>query len=295
MQAISLPAISLDKLESAVYTKKEVTVVVLRLDKIHPLIAGNKWFKLRYYIAEAKRHEKPILTFGGAWSNHILATAALCKQEKIPSIGIIRGEESSILTPTLNRAKELGMELKFISRADYEKKILPAAINSASYFIINEGGYGLLGVKGAATMLDYCIRDNYTAVCCAAGTGTMMAGLVNAALPTQEIIGISVLKNNLQLTEDVKKMLEATERKFRIIHDYHFGGYAKYTTALIGLMNNFFKQHNIPSDFVYTGKLFYAVDELIQKDFFPRGSSILLIHSGGLQGNDSLKKGMLIF
>lgn len=296
MQHINLSNISIDSLSLPLLTEKKVTVDVLRLDKIHPLISGNKWFKLRYYLEEAKKHrKKTIVTFGGAWSNHVLATAAACKIQQLHSIGIIRGEEAAILSPTLVKAKEMGMHLFFKSREDYTQKKIPETINKEEVLFIDEGGFGIKGAEGAATILDFCEKENYTHFCCAVGTGTMLAGLVKSTFAKQQITGISVLKNNMTLTANAQSLLTEKANNFQVIHDYHFGGYAKHKPELIDFMNTFYQQTQIPSDFVYTGKLFYAITDLIQTNFFKHGSRLLLIHSGGLQGNSSLSKGTLIF
>lgn len=278
---------------------KNIEVSVLRLDKLHPVISGNKWFKLRYYIDEAKRSgKKNVVTFGGAWSNHIVAIAAACKINELNSIGIIRGEEPAMFSDTLINAKEWGMQLVFISREEYKQKTLPAEFLSGEYYIINEGGYGITGAKGAATILDHCNKD-FTHYCCAAGTGTMMAGLINSSSADKRIVGISVMKNNTGLEEMIKELLaknsNSTTPQWDLLHDYHFGGYAKYNASLIAFMNDFYQKTQIPSDFVYTAKLFYAINDLLNKKFFPDGSKMLVIHSGGLQGNLSFPKGTLIF
>jgi 1-aminocyclopropane-1-carboxylate deaminase len=296
MQDLSFHNITTDKLSLPLFTKKDIELSVLRLDKIHPFISGNKWFKLRFYLDEALvTGKKTIITFGGAWSNHIIATAAACKLNGLDAIGMIRGEEATILSPSLMQAKEQGMNLVFISRDDYSRKKIPAAWQSDEYYFINEGGYGIKGAEGAATILNYCAKENYTHICCAAGTGTMMAGLIRGALPSQRIVGISVLKNNPELEQNLRSLLDDQEKNFHLVHDYHFGGYAKYTKKLIVFMNDFYSRENIPSDFVYTGKLFYAIEDLLKNNFFPPGSKLLLIHSGGLQGNISLGRGTLIF
>lgn len=275
--------------------ENKIEVDVLRLDKISPVVAGNKWFKLRYYLEEAKsQHKKSILTFGGAWSNHIIATAAICKMQGLNAVGIIRGEEPKELSFTLSYAKELGMQLVFISRSDYQQKKIPATLQTNDFYVINEGGYGKIGAKGASTILDHCDKI-YTHYCCAVGTGTMMAGLINAVSPTQQVLGISSMKNNTALEEMIQVLVSPNENGWELIHDYHFGGYAKHQPALFGFMNEFYKQTSIPSDFVYTGKLFYAISDLIGKNYFPAGSKLLVIHSGGLQGNISLSAGTLIF
>ena len=285
---ITVDAISLAK-------HNEISADVLRLDKLNPIISGNKWFKLRYYLEEARsQHKKGIITFGGAWSNHIIATAAACQINGLKSIGIIRGEETRQLSPTLLHAKELGMHLIFISRTAYQNKEIPPAVQSEEYYIINEGGYGIIGAKGASSILEHC-NTNYTHYCCAVGTGTMMAGIINNSSAEQEVIGISVMKNNTGLEEMIQPLAVNKASNRKIIHDYHFGGYAKHQPALLQFMNEFYRQTGVPSDFVYTGKLFFAVSDLADKNYFPAGSRLLLVHSGGLQGNESLPPEALIF
>ncbi len=277
------------------FEERNIKLSILRLDKIHPVISGNKWFKLKYYLQEAKNSgKKMIVTFGGAWSNHIVAAAAACGEYDLSSAGIIRGEEPSLLSPTLMQAKDYGMQLHFISREEYKDNSIPAALGREDYYLINEGGYGPLGAQGAEEITDY-VKDDFTHYCCAVGTGTMMAGLINRTRPTQQVIGISVLRNNFQLEQEVAALVHNKYHLWKIIHEYHFGGYAKHSAALIEFMNDFYKQTSIPTDFVYTGKLFFAVSELIKDNFFPAGSKLLVVHSGGLQGNRSLEKGTLIY
>ena len=293
MSHLAFDKITVDTISLARHN--EISADVLRLDKLNLVISGNKWFKLRYYLEEAgSQNKKGIITFGGAWSNHIIATAATCHMNALQSVGIIRGEKPTQLSTTLRHAKEWGMQLIFISRLAYQTKEIPAPIQSEDYYIINEGGYGVIGAKGASTMLDHC-PNNYTHYCCAVGTGTMMAGLINHSAVEQKVIGISVMKNNTGLDEMIEKLVTDKNKEWKLIHDYHFGGYAKYPPALLKFMNELYKQTGIPSDFVYTGKLFYAVSDLIEKNYFPPGSRLLLIHSGGLQGNKSLAPGSLIF
>lgn len=296
MQQIDFNAISVDQVSFPFLKEKKVEMDVLRLDKIHPEISGNKWFKLNLYIEQAKKeNKKTILTFGGAWSNHILATAAACRLHQLESIGIIRGEENTELSFTLQQAADAGMKLVYVNRTDYRNKIIPASIQSDNYYCINEGGYGEKGATGAAAILTYCNKETYSHICCAAGTGTMAAGLINASFASNTITAISVLKNNFELEEKIKSLVTNHQQNFSIIHDYHFGGYAKYKPGLIRFMNEYYSSTNIPSDFVYTGKLFFAIDDLIRNNYFAPGSRLLLIHSGGLQGNCSFNKGTLIF
>ena len=300
MQPLSFESITVDEIDLPVLKEKSIRLAVLRLDKIHPIISGNKWFKLKYYLEEARNAGKDhLLTFGGAYSNHILATAAAGKLFGFKTTGIVRGEQPRVPSHTLVQATGYGMEVAFINREDYRSKKLPPNINKIKnqIYLINEGGYGRNGVKGAAEILNYCEKGNYSHVACAIGTSTMMAGLIAASLPKQKVIGVSVLKNNAGLETDLCSLLSPAEqkKKFQLVPDNHFGGYAKYTSGLINFINEFYKDTALPSDFVYTGKLFYGILQLIKNNSFPPGSNILLIHSGGLQGNLSLPKGTLIF
>jgi len=282
------------------YQAHGVRVDVLRLDLLHPVISGNKWFKLSAHIKEARHQQKIILTFGGAYSNHILATATASKMNGFNSIGIIRGEKSVKLSITLQQAESFGMKLFFTSRELYGKKIIPPVVYDQflqeEIYVINEGGYSELGKRGAEQILQHSNLSSYTHIIAATGTGTTLAGLIASALPGQKVIGISIFKNNISLESEIKHLLPSSlYSKFCLLHDYHFGGYAKKTIELITFMNDWYRQTSIPSDFVYTGKLFYAVNDLIKKNYFSPGSSLLVIHSGGLQGNASLAPGTLIF
>lgn len=296
METLNHNNITVEKIPGSFFNDPGIEVSVLRLDKIHPVISGNKWFKLKYYLEDAKRlNKKNIVTFGGTWSNHIAATAAICQLNGFNAAGIIRGEKPYPLSPTLQSAKEMGMQLTFISRDDYKNKKIPAVFLTEENYIINEGGYGIKGAEGAATIPDACDKESYTHFICACGTGTMMAGIIRAVSLHQQVIGISVLKNNNELKASIKSLLSYPAENYLLVHDYHFGGYAKYTADLIHFMNRFYQNTRIPSDFVYTGKLFFALAGLIKKGIIPPGSRVLAIHSGGLQGNISLKKGSLIF
>lgn len=294
MQAINPYNITVDKVILPELAKRNVHIDLLRLDKIHPVISGNKWFKLRYYLDEAVHAgTKHIITFGGAWSNHIVAAAAACKMKQLRCTGIIRGEEPSTWSATLAEAKAYGMDLHFSTRQDYANKIIPAASANDNARIIPEGGYGPQGAKGASSILDYCDGSSYEYICCAAGTGTMAAGIINAAAD-KKVLAFSVLKNNHDLKPAIDSLLTA-DKKFELNDTYHFGGYAKHEPRLLAFMNHFFSHTHIPLDFVYTGKLLFGVTDLIRNGYFSEGSRILVIHSGGLQGNASLPKGTLIF
>ncbi len=274
-------------------TRNGVTVEVLRLDKLHPVISGNKWFKLRFYVQEAlKKGFTSLVTFGGAYSNHIVATAAACAAAGLKSTGIIRGEAPKVYSHTLKTAASFGMELIFISREAYRQKQVPPELSEGCYFV-PEGGYGEKGAEGAAT-IPYD-KSAFDIICCAVGTGTMLAGLINSKLPSANILGFSVLKNNLSIEAEAENLIKNSVGNVHINHQFHFGGYAKYQTGLIRFMNELFGKTGVPTDFVYTAKLFYGVNELIGQGHFKPGTRLLLVHSGGLQGNLSLRKGTLIF
>jgi 1-aminocyclopropane-1-carboxylate deaminase len=292
MQYPDLSKITIDKLQLPLLKEKEVEMDMMRLDKIHPVISGNKWFKLKYHLENfmAGNYEG-ILSFGGAWSNHIAAMAAICFLHKIKCAGIIRGEKPARLSQTLQDAIAYGMQSEFIPRTLYRNKEEAGFIDSIlekypGYYLIPEGGAGADGEKGAGEILNLVNKDAYTHIACCIGTGAMFNGIINNAATGQQVVGITVLKG-------IKETVSASSGK--ILNSYHFGGYAKYTPELLHFINDFYRQTGIPSDFVYTGKLAFAVTDLSKKDFFPPGSRVLVIHSGGLQGNASLSQGTLIF
>lgn len=300
--AIREDAVTLDRVVTEKTIAKKVQMSVLRLDKIHPVISGNKWFKLKYYLQHAKaKGFDTILSFGGAFSNHIAATAFAASVHQFKSVGIIRGEEPEAWSHTLQKAKANGMQLHFVSRESY--KVLKRAGENlllkqfSDSYVIPEGGYGELGVKGAMDILNILDTSSFTHIICAAGTGTTIAGIVNGALPHQQVIGISAMKHNTGLMAEISELLKTDHlpADFTLNHDYHFGGYAKHTPELLCWMNDFFSASHIPLDFVYTAKAMFGAMDMIDKGCFPPGSNILTIHTGGLQGNLSTKPGLLKF
>jgi 1-aminocyclopropane-1-carboxylate deaminase len=292
MELPDIRKITTDKIHDPFLQNKNIQLDVLRLDKVHQVISGNKWFKLKYHLDNFNAgNYKGIISFGGAWSNHIVATACACYMQKIRCIGIIRGQKPAQPSTTLIEAANYEMHLRFISRESYGHRNSIEFLESIKkefpdHYIVPEGGAGKEGEEGAAEILQHADGKNYTHIACAVGTGTMFTGIKQSASSNQNIVGIVVLKG-------WKK--EDEMNKGKLFLNYHFGGYAKYDTVLIDFMNDFFRFTRIPTDFVYTGKLAYAIFDLIKKDHFPAGSKILMIHSGGLQGNDSLQKGSLIF
>lgn len=281
-------------------SNRDIQTDILRLDLVHPVISGNKWFKLKYYLDEAlSANAHKLASFGGAYSNHIVALALAGKTAGIPTIGFIRGDSNTSLSPTLKEAVSYGMELRFVNRADYRtKKQIVDAYHQSGWYWIPEGGYGSLGAKGASDILRLHDTSSYSHILCAVGTGTMMAGLIIGAKPSQEIIGISALKNHFSITEEIKQIIElvpGNKPSFQCLHGHDWGGYAKHPPELLNFMHQFWLAEKIPTDFVYTAKMIYAINDLIQKEFFPPGSRLLLIHSGGLQGNRSLPSHILPF
>ncbi|WP_350290093.1 pyridoxal-phosphate dependent enzyme [uncultured Croceitalea sp.] len=277
------------KIDLPLLDEKGISLFVKREDTIHPLISGNKYRKLKYNIQEAKKKSaSTLLTFGGAYSNHIAATACAGKEHKLKTIGVIRGEElvgKWRANPTLKLAKEHGMRFHFVSRESYRKKEAPEFLKAlkkkfGDFYPIPEGGTNELAVKGCKEILN--AKDvNFDIICSCVGTGGTLAGLINAARPNQTVLGFPALKGDF-LKNDIRKF--AQNENWELISDYHFGGYAKFTAELVNFVNDFKVQTEIPLEPIYTGKLFYGLLDLISKDYFKKGTKILAIHSGGLQG-----------
>jgi len=273
------------------------TVDILRLDIMHPVVSGNKFFKLRFYIDAARADGASIVaSFGGPYSNHIVALAYAAKEAGLNSIGYIRSNDNEPLTESLAEAKAYGMELIFLGRSEFQTKkeaILIDRFNTSSTYFIDEGGYGSIGAKGAATILTDHATEQYDYIIAAVGTGTMLAGCIHAALPHQKVIGIPVLKNEGTINAEINALLIDSNKPYTLLHQFHQGGYAKTNPTMIEFMNALWQKEKIPTDIVYTSKLIFAVDQLIKENYFENGKSILVLHSGGLQGNRSLPAGIL--
>jgi 1-aminocyclopropane-1-carboxylate deaminase len=268
---------------------------IKREDQIHPFVSGNKFRKLKYNVLEFKSQGlKGILTFGGAFSNHIAAVAALGNELDFPTLGIIRGEELENQindNPTLKFASENGMTLKFVSREIYKLRneidyISTLKNKFPEYLILPEGGTNELAVKGCEEILT--AKDNeFDYIACCVGTGGTISGIINSALPHQKVLGFPALKEDF-LQKDISKF--AHQKNWELIRDYHFGGYGKVTNELVRFINHFFEQTQIPLDPIYTGKMVFGILDLIQKRFFKPNDKILLIHSGGLQGIEGFNR-----
>lgn len=265
----------------------------------HPFISGNKYRKLKYNILEAQQFQKTrLLTFGGAYSNHIAAVAAAGSEFGFKTIGVIRGEELVAKVadnPTLSFAKKQGMHFHFVSRESYRLKATNDFIESlkskfGDFYLIPEGGTNTLAIKGCEEILTENDK-NFDFICCSVGTGGTISGIINSSGTSQNILGFPALKGEF-LKEEISKF--ANNPNWDLISDYHFGGYAKINTELISFINEFKAQYGLPLDPVYTGKMMYGVFDLIRQGYFPKGAKILAIHTGGLQGiqgmNDALRK-----
>jgi 1-aminocyclopropane-1-carboxylate deaminase/D-cysteine desulfhydrase-like pyridoxal-dependent ACC family enzyme len=267
--------------------KYGVNVFVMREDLAHPLTGGNKWRKLKYNLEKAKKENKTTLvTFGGAWSNHIAAAAFAGKESGFKTIGIIRGEKTEPLNSTLKKASGSGMELIFADRATYRDKefTLNAALKNhdrKNYYIIPEGGSNYEGFKGCCEITGE-IHFDFKYICCPCGTGTTLAGIASTLKEHQQAIGISVMKNNLSIEEKVKQFC-IRDPDFRIFHNYHCGGYAKSTPGLDDFVKRFIEINKIEIEPVYTGKMFFGIYDLIEKGFFLKDDVVVAVHTGGLQ------------
>ena len=271
----------IQEIKSTLFSDKKVRVLVQREDLIHPYVSGNKWRKLKYNLLEAQQKGfAKVLTFGGAFSNHIVATAAAATEMKMQSVGLIRGEECLPLNPTLVQAKAFGMSFQYINRETYrEKSNVDWGQKFPDCYIIPEGGTNALAVKGCEEIIQ---DHDFDVVCCACGTGGTIAGIINSTKPQQKVVGFPVLKGAYFLIDDIQHYVK--NANWELCMDYHFGGYAKVNKNLIDFMNVFKKTHDIPLDPIYTGKLFFGVFDLIANNYFREGTTILLIHTGGLQG-----------
>ena len=266
-----------------------IALAIKREDLIHTFVSGNKFRKLKYNLRQAKTENKTtLLTFGGAFSNHIAAVAFAGKENGFKTIGIIRGDElldKINENPTLKFAQENGMEFDFVSREEYRLKSETSFIEKlkhkfGDFYLIPEGGTNELAVKGCEEILtEEDAVFNY--VCCAVGTGGTISGLINSALPHQKILGFPALKGDF-LKDEIR--IFAKKDNWNLISDYHFGGYGKINLELIEFINAFFEENKVPLDPIYTGKMVFGVIDLIEQHYFPENSKILLIHTGGIQG-----------
>jgi len=278
----------------SVLQEKNIQLFMKREDEIHPFVSGNKFRKLKYNIAHAKEAGlKSIVTFGGAYSNHIAATAVTGKLYGLNTVGIIRGEELGVdvehtmrTNATLRRAYENGMQFAFVSREDYRKKEEKLFLKTleeqyGEFYLVPEGGTNDLAVKGCEEILTN-EDTSFDYICCCVGTGGTISGLIRSAKEHQKVIGFPALKGDF-LTSEIEKFI-GKKNNWELNTAYHFGGYAKYQPELIHFINGFKKETNIQLDPIYTGKMAFGVLDMIENEQLPDGSKILMIHTGGLQG-----------
>ena len=273
---------------------KKVELFVKREDVIHPFVSGNKFRKLKYNLQEAKnQQQKTLLTFGGAFSNHIVATAVAGNLNGFKTIGVIRGEELGIdlkktiaNNSTLREAQKNGMEFLFVSREEYRQKTTEKLITKlrekvGDFYLIPEGGTNEVAVKGCEEILTN-EDDFFNYICCAVGTGGTISGIINSAKKHQKVIGFPALKGDFLETEIQKHTI--LTKNWSLQTDYHFGGYSKVNDEVIAFINQFKKETGILLDPIYTGKMLFGIVDLIHKNHFRANSKILAIHTGGIQG-----------
>ncbi|MFC1749871.1 1-aminocyclopropane-1-carboxylate deaminase/D-cysteine desulfhydrase [Pseudomonadota bacterium] len=290
MPVVEIPTV---EIKESLFEQAGVRLLVKRLDLVHPIISGNKWYKLKYNLLAA--HEqgcKTLLSFGGAYSNHIHALAGAGSSYGFKTIGVIRGEAHTPLNDTLQFAVDQGMHLHYMSRADYRLKQTPALIAQlreryGDFYLVPEGGTNTLAVKGAKEIVDD-LDDDVDLVACACGTGGTLAGVVAGLNGQCQALGVAVLKGASFLKDDVRRLLDETghggSTNWSINLNYHFGGYAKTKPELLLFLKHFEQQHAIPLDPVYTVKLTYALYAMIEAGEIARGTTVLALHTGGLQG-----------
>lgn len=292
MTLISYTETPIQEIRDALLEKAGIRLLIKREDLNNPEVSGNKWWKLKHNLFRA--HElghHTLLTFGGAYSNHLYALAAAAHALKVKSIGIVRGEQTLPLNRTLDFATRKGMKLHYLSREQYreksDEKILTEMRNRfGEFYLIPEGGTNEEAIKGCFELGEKLMREiQFDTLCLAVGTGGTLAGVVQALQPNQEVIGVSVLKDGRFLADEVRKWLpERVPGRWRIETRFDFGGYAKTTPELMNFLKRQQSSHQLPLDQVYTAKALFAVYSMIEKGKFRRGSTVLMLHTGGLQG-----------
>lgn len=298
--------IPLQPIQNELTAQYAVNLYVLRLDRIDAYAGGNKFFKLKYNLEEIKRAgHRQVITFGGAWSNHLAAIAASWQKaegsmQKV--IAVVRGEEPINLSDTLRFCKEKGVELHFVSREEYRKKESPGFLEKirekfGDFYLLPEGGSNELAVQGCREIVDL-IDIDFDLICCPVGSGGTIAGIASGLKSEQTALGFVALKGGEYLEEVITKLIRPprpatlghspTGEKiamFKLHLNYHFGGFAKTTPELLRFKKQFEKEQGFELDYIYTSKMFYGIFDLMKQGYFASGSKIVAIHTGGLQGN----------
>lgn len=296
--SLQLPS-PVQKLDSEWLQSKKISLLVKRDDLIHEHISGNKWRKLKYNLIHAQNEKKEgIITFGGAYSNHLAATAFACKAAGLKSVGVVRGEDADENNSTLLFCKQNGMTIKKISREDYKAKEEDGFLKLLhhefqNHFVVPGGGANFYGVNGCMEIITE-EKTESDVICCACGTGTTLAGITAALNENQRAIGFPVLKGGEFLAAETEKHLwyfsfdsewvKDKKKQFEIQPGYHFGGYAKTNPELFHFIEKMKTEYHLPTDPVYTSKMLFGVFDLIEKNYFSHGTRIMVIHTGGMQG-----------
>ncbi|NOT13118.1 MAG: 1-aminocyclopropane-1-carboxylate deaminase/D-cysteine desulfhydrase [Methylococcaceae bacterium] len=280
---------TLTRINDGLLDQYDVELWIKRDDLLHPVISGNKWRKLKYVLDDVLSSGlSTIVSMGGAYSNHLHALAYAGHALQLNTFGFIRGEQPEVLNPTLLEMRDWGMTLKFVSRVDYRsfRNTNPSSVIpdlAPHHYWLPEGGATILALKGVSELV-HEIDMSYDTLCAPCGTGTTLAGIINASAQEIAVLGFSALKNSEYLTSDVKKLLISDGANWQIIRDYHFGGFAKVNDELMAFIENFEQRTSIPLDPIYTGKMMYGLYDLIKMQYFKPGHRIIALHTGGLQG-----------
>ncbi|MCO7189333.1 MULTISPECIES: pyridoxal-phosphate dependent enzyme [unclassified Pseudoalteromonas] len=295
MDKLEFPESPLQQIRAPELDTAGVSLQIKRDDLLHPTIQGNKWRKLKYNLkAMAQENKRALVTFSGPFSNHLYATAMACKQFNIHGHAVIRGPELDLNNPTIRLAHACGMALHAVSRKEYRRRNEPDYLAQIERqfpdaFVIPEGGsnhFALAGCKELALSLP---DSDY--VCCAVGSGGTLAGILEGLSPDCQLLGVAVLKGAQYLRDEVIRLnpQAATRANWQLLCDHHDGGYGKFSAPLWQFCLRMRREHSLPLEPIYTGKLMFALWQLIGQGYFPRGSRIIAIHSGGLQGLDGLR------
>lgn len=289
----------LQQLQFSLLQQNDVSIFIKRDDLIHPLISGNKWRKLKYNLVAAQQNNAHrLLTFGGAYSNHLHAFAAACKALDFEGIAIVRGEKPNKLNPTLQFVSECGVQLEFVSRSEYRLRndndylqILQQRF--AASMIIPEGGSNELAIQGVKEIYDELqqqLSESFDLIATAVGSGGTLAGLISGLQARQSALGICALKGAEYLEQEITALGTSENQNWQLNHEYHHGGYARFTDELLDFMVMFKQQSGIELEPIYTGKLMYALFDLVERGYFPRGARIVALHTGGLQGLNGMRQ-----
>lgn len=294
---ITFPLI-IEPLLSPVFSTKQLKVYMVRADLTHPQISGNKWYKLKYNLRAAKQQGATrVISFGGAYSNHIHALAWSAKAMGMASVGVIRGEH--VKNPMLDDAQKWGMQLHFVDRANYRQRhcadwLEALHLEIGSGFLIPEGGSNPLALRGVAELMQQISQQTsgLDYLLCACGTGGTLAGLLSAAPKNLHIEGYPVLKGAGFLYDDIQRLLDSAEAEvscsWLLDMDAHYGGYGKISAEHQAQWLMVEQEFKMLFDPVYTSKMVRRFMEKVHQNNYPKGSSIALVHTGGLQGRRSV-------